>query len=83
MLTKVLPIIKDFYFLPVLITVPTHAVSGIYEEYIKNKNEPFIHHTVCCLIGGSTGVAVGAFLGAVWPISVPIFIGRYIDKNKK
>jgi hypothetical protein len=32
-------------------------------------------------MGAWTGVISGAFLGAVWPISLPIFIGRYLDKK--
>jgi hypothetical protein len=32
-------------------------------------------------MGAWVGSVSGAFLGATWPISLPIFIGRYIDKK--
>jgi hypothetical protein len=53
--------------------------------YVKNKNDDvtLVEHTLCCIMGAYMGVLSGAFLGLTWPISLPIFIGRYIDKNKK
>lgn len=86
MFSKVMPIIREFYFMPVLFMVPTKAFIEGYEEYVKNKNDRDIsltHHTFWCFMGAWTGAISGAFLGATWPLSLPIFIGRCIDKNKK
>jgi len=84
MFSRVIPRIKEFYFLPVVFMVPTKAFIEGYEEYVKNKNDPsasLAHHTFCCFMGACSGVVSGAFLGAVWPLSLPIFIGRCIDKK--
>jgi hypothetical protein len=86
MFSKVIPRVKEFYFLPVIFMVPTKAFTGGYEEYIKYKKDldvPLTQHTFCCFMGAWTGAIGGAFLGATWPISLPIFIGRSIDKSKK
>ena len=40
-----------------------------------------IHHTFCCIMGAWTGVISGAFLGLLWPITIPVFIGRCINKK--
>ena len=83
MFSKVLPRIKEFYFLPVVFLTPAKAFTEGYEEYIKYKNEDvsLAHHTFCCFMGVYIGAISGAFLGATWPISLPIFIGRCIDKK--
>jgi hypothetical protein len=39
MFSKVLPKIKQFYFLPLAFTVPAKAFTEGYEEYIKCKND--------------------------------------------
>ena len=86
MFSKVIPRIKEFYFLPVIFMAPARAFTEGYDEYIKCKNDPSIsltNHTFCCFMGAWVGAMSGAFLGATWPISLPIFIGRSIDKNKK
>jgi hypothetical protein len=82
MFSKIIPRIKEFYFLPLVFMVPAKAFSGLHDEYVKNKNETLTQHTFCCIMGAHMGALSGAFLGLTWPISFPIFIGRYIDKNK-
>jgi hypothetical protein len=85
MFSRVIPRIKELYFLPVVFMVPMKAFAGGYEEYIKCKNEldaSLTRHTICCCMGAWTGFLEGAFLGATWPISIPIFIGRCVDGKK-
>ena len=84
MFSKVLPKIKQFYFLPVAFTVPAKAFSEGYEEYLKYKIQDDVtltHHTFCCFMGVWVGAVSGAFLGATWPLSLPLFIARSIDKK--
>lgn len=84
MFSKVIPRIKQFYFLPVAFMIPTRAFTDGYEEYNKYKIQDDVslaHHTFCCFMGAWTGAAAGAFLGATWPISIPIFIGRSMNKK--
>jgi hypothetical protein len=83
MLFRIIPKIKEFYFLPVAFMMPMKSFTEGYEEYIKYKNEDvsLSHHTFCCFMGAWTGAACGVFLGATWPISIPIFIGRCLDKK--
>ena len=86
MFSKVIPRIKEFYFLPLVFMVPARAFTEGYDEYIKYKIQDDVsltHHTFCCFMGAWTGAISGAFLGATWPLSLPIFIGRSIDKSKK
>jgi uncharacterized membrane protein len=66
--------------------VSAKAFAEGYEEFIKYKIQDDVsltHHTFCCFMGVWSGALAGAFLGATWPISIPIFIGRSIDKSKK
>jgi hypothetical protein len=84
MFSKVIPRIKEFYFLPVVFMIPAKGFIDGYEEYIKYKNDRSMSltlHTFSCFMGAWTGALSGAFLGATWPISLPIFIGRSIDKK--
>lgn len=84
MFSKVIPKIKEFYWIPAGFLAPMKGFTGGYEEYIqyKNKDVSLAHHTFCCFMGACTGVVSGAFLGLAWPISIPIFIGRCIDDKK-
>jgi hypothetical protein len=84
MFSRVIPKIKEFYFLPAVFMTPAKAFTEGYEEYIKCKNDPSIsltNHTFSCFMGAWIGALSGAFLGATWPISLPVFIGRSIDKK--
>jgi hypothetical protein len=86
MFYRVLPKIKQFYPVPVVFMSFGKGFSGGYEEYVKNMNDNNVtlaHHTFCCIMGTYMGVLSGAFLGITWPISLPIFIGRYLDNNNK
>jgi hypothetical protein len=49
------------------------------KEYIICKNAAdasLTQHTFCCFMGAFSGLVGGA-----WPISLPVFIGRCIDKK--
>ena len=84
MFSKIIPRIKEFYALPAVFMGFGKGFSGTYEEYVKYKNDNDVtlaQHTFYCIMGSYMGVLSGAFLGLTWPISVPIFIGRYIDKK--
>ena len=84
MFSKVIPRIKEYYFLPVLVMMPIRAFTEGYEEHIICKNAAdasLTQHTFCCFMGAFSGLVGGAFLGATWPISLPVFIGRCIDKK--
>ena len=82
MFSKITPKIKDYYFLPMLITVPLKTSMGGYEGYIKYKDKTFTEHTYHSFMHAVAGMISGAFLGAVWPISLPIFIARQFDKSQ-
>jgi len=83
MFSRIIHKIHEYYLLPVLITTPVNAFVGAYEEYIDKKSRvvSFTQHTFCCVMGGFTGAAGGVFLGVVWPISLPIYIARTINKK--
>jgi hypothetical protein len=84
MFSKIILRIKDYYALPAVFMGAGKGFSGGYEEYVKYKNHNDVtlaEHTFYCIMGSYVGVLSGAFLGITWPISLPIFIGRYIDKK--
>lgn len=81
MFSKIIPRIKEFYAVPAVFMACGKGFTGMHEEYVKNKNETLVQHTFSCIMGAYMGVLAGAFLGAVWPISFPIFIARCIDKK--
>ena len=84
MFSKIISNVKHYYALPVAFMSVGKGFSGAYEEYVKFKNDNDVtlaHHTAYCMMGAYMGILSGAFLGLTWPISVPIFIGRYLDKN--
>lgn len=76
--------VKKYYALPAVFMAFGKGFSGGYEEYVKYKNDNDVtlaQHTFYCIMGSYMGVLSGAFLGLTWPISIPVFIGRYIDKK--
>jgi hypothetical protein len=82
MFSKVIPRIKEFYFLPIAYFLPMKVFSGGYEECINNKNETVTKTTLRCVMGAWAGVFEGVFLGIVWPITIPIMIAKkYNDKH--
>jgi hypothetical protein len=81
MFSKIIPRIKEFYYLPAVFMTFGKGFTGGYHEYKKNYIASLEEHTFCCIMGAFTGAISGAFLGLTWPISLPIFIGRCIDKK--
>jgi len=81
MTSKSIMKLSHLYFVPLFITIPIKIVSNGYEEYIKNKDKSLTEHTLTCCFGAISGIYSGAFLGILWPISLPIFIARSIDKK--
>jgi hypothetical protein len=84
MFSRIISKVKDYYPLPAVFMSVGKGFSGGYDEYVKNKNDNSVtlaYHTFYCIMGTYEGVLSGAFLGITWPISIPIFIGRYIDKK--
>jgi hypothetical protein len=81
MFSKIIPRIKEFYYLPAVFLTFGKGFTGGYDEYKKNYTVSLEEHTFCCMMGTITGAISGAFLGLTWPISLPIFIGRCIDKK--
>jgi hypothetical protein len=84
MFSRIILKVKDYYALPVVFMAFGKGFTGGYEEYVKYKNDNDVtvaYHTFHCIMGAYMGVLSGAFLGITWPISLPIFIGRYIDKK--
>jgi hypothetical protein len=83
MFARIMHKVHEHYLLPVLITTPVNAFAGLYEEYIRNESYPvsFTQHTFSCVMGGFTGAINGMFLGAVWPISLPLYVARTINKK--
>ena len=86
MFNRILSNVKYYYTVPTFFTVPVKGFIGGYEEFVKCNNMDDItltHHTFFCIMGTWTGLMEGAFLGLLWPITVPIFIGRYINAGRK
>jgi hypothetical protein len=85
MFQRILSKVTHYYYVPTLIIVPIMVVSRGYEEYVtyQKQNVSLTLHTFCCIGGACSGAVSGAFLGLIWPISLPIFIGRCIDAGKK
>jgi hypothetical protein len=75
--------IKQYYAVPAVFMAFGKGFTGGFDEYVKNMNNDvtLVEHTVCCIMGTYMGLVTGAFLGITWPISLPIFIGRYLDKK--
>jgi len=80
MFSRVFSIINQYYFVPVLVTVPIKVATDVYYEYNTHKDNTFAEQTFCCFMGVWSGIVVGGFLGIAWPISLPIFISRMIKK---
>jgi hypothetical protein len=43
MFSKIISKIKELYFLPVAFMVPAKVSSGVYEEYVKSKDDNQIY----------------------------------------
>jgi len=77
MFSKVIPRIKEYYFLPVLVMMPIRAFTEGYEEHIICKNaadKSLTHHTFCCFMGAFSGLRSMTY-------QFTCFIGRCIDKK--
>ena len=81
MFSKVMPLITKYYFLPVAYFLPMKVFSGGYEEFINNQDKTVTKTTFCCFMGAWSGVFEGAFLGVVWPITIPIMIANQYNKK--
>ena len=72
---------KQFYFLPVLVLVPIKGIQGICEGYKAYNGQSLSCHVVGCFVNAYGRAVEGAFLGVVWPLSLPIAIKRYFDSR--
>jgi hypothetical protein len=84
MFSRVIPHIKQFYPIPAVFMAVGKGFSGGYEDYDKYKNDNSVtlaQLTLYCIMGSYVGVLSGVFIGLTWPISLPIFIGRCLDKK--
>ncbi len=83
MFFRIMSNVKQYYAVPAVFMTFGKGFTGGYEEYVKykNNNVTLAEHTFCCIMGTWCGAMSGAFLGVTWPISLPIFIGRYLDKK--
>jgi len=79
MFLKLRPYLK-YYFLPIAYFVPNKVFDGFYYEYNKNKNKTLTKNVFCCIMGANCGALEGLFLGIVWPITISVWIKRFIDK---
>lgn len=85
MFNRILSQVKHYYAVPAFFLAPMKGFSGGYEEFVKCNNMDNVtltQHTFCCIMGTGSGVISGAFLGLLWPITIPIFIGRYINNKQ-
>ena len=81
MFSRVITKVKHFYWLPAAFTTPFMAFSEGYNEFVMHKNESLSLNVFSCFMGAWTGTITGAFLGLAWPVTIPVFVGRCLDKK--
>jgi hypothetical protein len=81
MFSRVITKVKDFYWLPAAFTTPFMAFTEGYGEFLMHKNESLSLNVFSCFMGAWTGTITGAFLGLAWSITIPVLVGRCLDKK--
>lgn len=56
--------------------------AGIYHGYQQSKNFDIINNIGQTSVGCITGGLIGLGIGAVWPISVGVFVARKMAHTK-
>lgn len=72
---------KRLYILPALVLIPMKGFSGACNGYHEYKNLSLSGHIIGCCIHTYMGLIEGAFIGMLWPISLPVYIKRQFDEK--
>lgn len=67
------------YFIPALVGIPIGGFVEGYAEFIETKNDTLADNTMHTCLGIMFGMYKYGVLGLVWPITVPVLVGRFID----
>ena len=68
---------NNAYIIPIIIL---SGFGGANIAFIQYKNKPKTQTIFWCFMGAIDGVIEGAILGLIWPITIPVLLGRYINK---
>ena len=71
---------NNAYFIPGLIICIIGGFGGANIAFIQNKSNTTIKNILHIFTGTIIGAIEGAFLGLIWPITIPVFIGSYLNK---
>lgn len=68
---------KSLLFIgPMIAFTPVGTICGMYKGYKCTSNKPYVTNVMATIGGMFVGTFAGAFMGLVWPISLPVFILR-------
>ena len=70
------------YSIPGLVGVPIGGFVEGYAGFIESKNKTLFENTFITSFSIFFGMYKYGFLGLIWPITLPVLAGRFIDTKK-
>ena len=70
------------YYIPALVGIPTGGFVEGYAGFIESKNKTLFENTFITSFCIFFGMYKYGLLGLIWPITIPVSIGRFIDTKK-
>ena len=74
--------IKKSFIIPAIIGSSVGGICGGYISFMQTKNKSYPENVLKTITGMNFGAVCGGFVGILWPITLSVFIGRIICKEK-
>jgi hypothetical protein len=72
---------SGIYFIPAIVGIPIGGFVEGYAGFIDSKNKSLGDNTMHTTFGIIFGMYKYGFLGLIWPITLPVLIGRSFNKT--
>lgn len=71
------------YFIPTIVGIPVGGFLEGHAGFFESKNKTLFENTFITSFSIFFGMYKYGFLGLIWPITLPVLIGRSIGTNIK
>lgn len=70
------------YYIPAVVGIPIGGIIEGYAGFIESKNKNLFENTFITSFSIFFGMYKYGLLGLIWPITIPVSIGRFINTKK-